>query len=128
MADKAIEIAGFYFALMPTRGTHLRARTRPVSVIFAPDTSLTWPGGQLPSSTLMRWPSFRSGMSCSRPYVVACALCTHPGARQPNAIRKQNALNGRRWSKISYEKEILRFIGEFRFEVALNAPSLLRRR
>ena len=54
----------FFFG--PSRGMHFRARTIPVAVIWAPETSLIWPAGHDPSSTRMRWPSRKSTMSCSR--------------------------------------------------------------
>jgi hypothetical protein len=56
---------GFHF-LGPDRGMHRCTRRIPVAVILAPETSLISPAGQDPSSTLMRWPSRRSAMSCSR--------------------------------------------------------------
>src|SRR5258708_4148711 len=40
--------------LVPSRGTHLTARTMPPAVILAPETSLIWPAGHDPSSTWMR--------------------------------------------------------------------------
>ena len=54
-----------YF-FVPIRGTHLRARAMPVVVSLTPVTSLIWPAGHDPSSTMMRWPSRKSTMSCSR--------------------------------------------------------------
>ena len=55
-----------YFCLGPKRGMHFCTRTIPVEVILAPEISLTWPAGQVPSSTLMRCPSRKSPISCSR--------------------------------------------------------------
>src|SRR5207253_9053113 len=53
-----------------SRGTHLRVRCTPDVVICAPWTSLIWPAGQEPSSTITRWPSLRSTMSCSRDTII----------------------------------------------------------
>lgn len=54
MFDPARPNVRDYFFFGPNRGTHLRAATIPVAVILAPETCLTWPAGQLPSSTRMR--------------------------------------------------------------------------
>ena len=127
LQHKTIEIAGFYFDLMPRRGTHFRARATPPSVIFAPDNSLTCPGGQVPSSILIRCPSFRSGTSCSRPNVVACAPGVKPDRSPPDTARRQRSFSAKGLPKISFEKEVLCFIGDFHVEAAL-ARSLLRHR
>src|SRR5947199_850035 len=52
---------------------HLRVRSTPDVVICEPRTSLICPAGHDPSSTRTRWPSRRSGMSCSRETCCASA-------------------------------------------------------
>ena len=46
--------ASLFLDFGPSRGIHLLARTIPVEIILAPETSLIWPAGHDPSSTLMR--------------------------------------------------------------------------
>lgn len=46
--------AGSYFFFGASRGMHLRAGVTPDGVILAPETSLTSPAGQVPSSTSTR--------------------------------------------------------------------------
>ena len=64
--------AGDYRLLVPSLGMHLRVRSTPDVVICEPWTSLICPAGHEPSSTMTRWPSRRSTMSCSRE--TACAM------------------------------------------------------
>lgn len=62
----------------------------PLGVIFAPDTSLISPAGQVPSSTRMRWPRRRPTMSRSREtrLVIACATGAMPvSKRQQSRVR-----------------------------------------
>ena len=40
-------------------GNTFHARWMPFAVILAPETSLIWPAGQVPSSTMTRWPSLQ---------------------------------------------------------------------
>jgi hypothetical protein len=81
-----------YFTLGPPRGMHFRDRITPVSVILVPDTSLICPAGQLPSSTLTRWPRRNSTMSCSRE-TVACVFAA--STSNPTVARKKRVLAAR---------------------------------
>ena len=82
-----------YRLLFPSRGMHLRVRSTPVAVICEPWTSLICPAGHDPSSTMTRWPSRRSAMSCSRENVCAkAAVATSDRWTKP--VRQGNGRDG----------------------------------
>ena len=95
-------VAVAYFCLGPTRGIHFRAQTTPVAVILVPDTSLIWPAGQVPSSTLTRCPSRKLTISCSRP-TVACACVA--ATSNPKVARKHRAFRAAWMPELSVANE-----------------------
>jgi len=78
-----------YRCLGPRRGMHFCARTMPVEVILVPEISLTWPAGQVPTSTLTRCPSRNSPMSCSRETCCAGVEVARKDKAQPPSTESE---------------------------------------
>src|SRR2546423_1859736 len=84
-----------YRFLVPSLAMHLRVRSTPDVVICEPWTSLICPVGHDPSSTRTRWPSRRSGMSCSRETCCAkAAVATSQRARPAGRARHRDTVFG----------------------------------